>query len=105
MRWKEATTCITKFEEPFSKVVVYKQKSQHLSNYFSYLFDAAVLIALADEVALKFCIYGHKISKGYSMMTDNLKRAGIFRKSVYLFLRCPFLIFTFRILGVFVDEL
>ena len=31
----------------------------------------------------KFCIYGHKISQGYSIMTDNLKRAGIFRKSVY----------------------
>ena len=38
-------------------------------------------------------------------MTDNLKRAGIFRKSVYFFLRFPFLTFTFRILGVFVDEL
>ena len=33
----------------------------------------------------KFCIYGHKISQGYSIMTDNLKRAGIFRKSVYFF--------------------
>ena len=31
----------------------------------------------------KFCIYDHKISQGYSIMTDNLKRAGIFRKSVY----------------------
>ena len=38
-------------------------------------------------------------------MADNLKRAGIFRKSVYFFLRCPFLISTCRILGVFVDEL
>ena len=39
-------------------------------------------------------------------MTDNLKRAGIFRKPVYsFFLRCPFLTFTFRILGVFFDEL
>ena len=38
-------------------------------------------------------------------MTDNLKRAGIFRKSVYFFLWCPFLTFTFQILGVFVDEL
>ena len=32
-----------------------------------------------------FCIYGHKISQGYSIMTDNLKRAGSFRKSVYFF--------------------
>ena len=47
----------------------------------------------------KFCIYGHKISQGYSIMTDNLKRAGIF-------LRCPFLTFKCRIpRGVFVDEL
>ena len=38
-------------------------------------------------------------------MTDNLKRAGIFRKSVYIFLRCLFLTFAFRILGVFVDKL
>ena len=38
-------------------------------------------------------------------MTDNLKLAGIFRKSVYFFLWCPFMTFTFRILGVFVDEL
>ena len=53
----------------------------------------------------KFCAYGHKISQGYSIMTDNLKRAGIFRKSVYFFLWFPFLTFTFRILGVFVDEL
>ena len=53
----------------------------------------------------QFCIYGHKISQGYSIMTNNLKRAGIFRKSVYFFLWCPFLTFTFRILGVFVDEL
>ena len=53
----------------------------------------------------QFCIYGHKISQDYSIMTDNLKRAGIFRKSVYFFLWCPFLTFTFRILGVFVDEL
>ena len=54
-----------------------------------------------------FCIYGHKISQDYSIMTDNLKRAGIFRKSVYFFffLWCPFLTFTIRILGVFVDEL
>ena len=52
-----------------------------------------------------FCIYGHKISQGYSIMADNLKRAGIFRKSVYFFLWCPFLTFAFRILGVFVDEL
>ena len=41
---------------------------------------------------------------GYSIMTDNLKRAGIFRKSAYIFLWCPFSTFTFRILGVFVDE-
>ena len=34
---------------------------------------------------LKFCIYGHKISQGYSIMTDNLKHAGIFRKTVYFF--------------------
>ena len=53
----------------------------------------------------KFYIYGHKISQGYGIMTDNLKRAGIFRKSVFFFLWCPFLTFTFRILGVFVDEL
>ena len=33
----------------------------------------------------KFCIYGHEISQGFSIMTDNLKRAGIFRKSVYFF--------------------
>ena len=34
----------------------------------------------------QFCIYGHKlISQGYSIMTDNLKQAGIFRKSVYFF--------------------
>ena len=35
----------------------------------------------------KFCIYGHKISQGYSVhvMTDNLNRAGVFRKSVYFF--------------------
>ena len=33
----------------------------------------------------KFCIYGHKISQGYSTITDYLKRAGIFRKSVYFF--------------------
>ena len=33
----------------------------------------------------QFCIYGHKISQGYSIVTDNLKRAGIFRKSVYFF--------------------
>ena len=33
----------------------------------------------------QFCIYGHKISQGYSVMTDNLKRAGIFRKSDYFF--------------------
>ena len=33
----------------------------------------------------KFCIYGNKISQDYSIMTDNLKRDGIFRKSVYLF--------------------
>ena len=33
----------------------------------------------------KFCICGHKISQGYSIMTDNLKCAGIFRKSVYVF--------------------
>ena len=32
-----------------------------------------------------FCIYGHKISQGHSIMTDNLKRAGIFRKPVYVF--------------------
>ena len=40
-------------------------------------------------------------------MTDNLKRAGIFRKSVYLyfFLRCPFLTFTVEYSKVFVDEL
>ena len=31
----------------------------------------------------QFCIYGHKISQGYSITTDNLKRAGIFRKSDY----------------------
>ena len=37
-------------------------------------------------------------------MTDNLKRAWIFRKSVYFFLGCPFLSFTCRILRVF-DEL
>ena len=55
----------------------------------------------------KFCIYGHKISQGYSVhvMTDNLKRARVYRKSVYFFLWCPFLTFTFRILGVFFDEL
>ena len=53
----------------------------------------------------QFCIDGHKISQVYSIMTDNLKRAGIFIKSVYFFLRCPFLTFAFRILGVFVDEL
>ena len=34
----------------------------------------------------KFCIYGHKISQGYSIMINNLKCAGIFRKSVYFFL-------------------
>ena len=34
----------------------------------------------------QFCIYGHKISQGSSIMTDNLKCAGIFRKSVYFFL-------------------
>ena len=39
------------------------------------------------------------------LMTDNLKCAGIFRKSVYFFLGCPFLTFTFRILGVFVGKL
>ena len=33
----------------------------------------------------KICIYGHKISQGYSIITVNLKRAGIFRKSVYFF--------------------
>ena len=44
----------------------------------------------------QFCIYGHKISQGYSIMTDNLKRAGIFRKSVYFFLWCPFLILHFE---------
>ena len=35
----------------------------------------------------KFCIYGHKISQGYSVhvMADNLNRAGVFRKSVYFF--------------------
>ena len=33
----------------------------------------------------QFCIYGHKVSQGYSVMTDNLKRAGIFRKSDYFF--------------------
>ena len=33
----------------------------------------------------KFCIYGHKISQGYCIMTDDLKRAGTFRKSVYFF--------------------
>ena len=43
----------------------------------------------------KFCIYGHEISQGYSIMTDNLKRAGIFRKTVFCFLWCPFLTFTF----------
>ena len=53
----------------------------------------------------QFCIYSHKISQGYSIRTDNLKRAGIFRKSFLFFLWCPFLTFTFRILGVFVDEL
>ena len=31
----------------------------------------------------KFCIYGHKISQDYSIMTDNLKLAGTYRKSVY----------------------
>ena len=40
-------------------------------------------------------IYGHKILQGYIIMTDNLKRAGIFRKSFYFFLWCPFLTFTF----------
>ena len=53
----------------------------------------------------QFCIYGHKNSQGCSIMTDDLKRAGIFRKSVYFFLWCPFLTFTFRILGDFVDKL
>ena len=33
----------------------------------------------------KFCIYGDKISHGYSIMTDNLKCAGTFRKSDYFF--------------------
>ena len=46
----------------------------------------------------KFCIYGHKISQGYSIMTDNVNGVGIFRKSVYFF-------FMVSVLGVFVDEL
>ena len=45
----------------------------------------------------KFCIYGHQISQGYSIMTDNLKRAGIFRKSVYFF-------FTVSVLDFYISN-
>ena len=33
----------------------------------------------------QLCIYGHKILQSYSIMTDNLKRGWIFKKSVYFF--------------------
>ena len=41
---------------------------------------------------LKFCIYGHKISQSYSIMTDNLKHAGIFRKFTFFYGVCYWLL-------------
>ena len=45
----------------------------------------------------QFCIYGHKISQGYSIMSGNLKRAGIFRKSIYFF-------FTVSVLDFYISN-